>query len=147
MTRGKLFQIILEIFTGIEVLPMDPGKRKTKNLFINDEPDSKLSDNDPLAVFLGKWFLLDFEGNIDNSNSYIEIYPEGLDYRFDFKYYGTMEKGYLKFEDETKFSLNKDDGHVDYILGQPLERDNTLVFFVDSEGPLGFFQRESTTSP
>jgi hypothetical protein len=109
----------------------------------NGSFDNEVTGDDPLAVFLGKWFLLSFEdGSIDKSNSYIEIYPEGLDYRFNFKYYGTMERGYLKLDDESTVALHRDDGHVDYIVGEPFESGDTLVFLVDSEGPLGFFQRE-----
>jgi hypothetical protein len=109
---------------------------------VGDRPILESLEIDPLEIFLGKWFLLDFEDNIDKSNSYIEIYPEGVGYKFDFNYYNDINSGYVEFETEEKTALNKDNGHVVYIVGQPFEKDDTLVFLVDSEGPLGFFQRE-----
>jgi hypothetical protein len=140
-----------EIFINPDIVKDSTETETISEEELNEYSQPEVSENrsnlesagiDPLEIFLGKWFLLDSEGNIDESNSYIKIYLEDSEYRFDFKYYSTIDKGYLKPGAGVTTSLNKDNGHVIHIVGQPFEKDDTLVFLVDSEGPLGFFQRE-----
>jgi len=102
--------------------------------------------------YLGKWVLLDDEGNFHRSDSFFIIYIENGIYKFLIKYYDNLQIGFITRTENPEYEYisikmnpyNNDRAliHVPWsIVGRPARKLNTYVALIDNEGPLGFFQR------
>jgi hypothetical protein len=97
--------------------------------------------------YLGKWVLLDNEGNFHYSDSYFIIYIENGVYKFLTKYYGGLRIGLVAWTEYNGIVMDANNRNRDFhytpwsIVGRPLKKINTYVALVDSEGPVGYFQR------
>ena len=102
--------------------------------------------------YLGKWALLDDEGNFHRSDSFFIIYIENGIYKFLIKYYNNLRIGFITWAEYPEYEYisivmnpynrNHALNHVPWsIVGRPGRKLNTFVALIDNEGPLGFFQR------
>ncbi|MDR0655701.1 MAG: hypothetical protein LBG22_05245 [Treponema sp.] len=109
----------------------------------------KLPDNvrfDSPNDYLGKWMLLDDDGESYNSNVFFVIYNEEDKYKFIRKYYSDVKIGNVIWTEynSLEMMLNKDSDIPNIpwrTVGKPQWNGNTYVVLIDNEGPLGFFQR------
>ena len=97
--------------------------------------------------YLGRWFLLDSEGNFCSSNSSFVIYIADGVYRFITNYYNSIQIGEISFDEWNNIQMiHSIDPITEYvhawtIVGRPWRKGNTHVALIDNEGPLGFFER------
>jgi hypothetical protein len=97
--------------------------------------------------YLGKWVLLDNEGNFHYSDSYFIIYLENGIYKFLTKYYSGLHIGIVTWTEYNGIVMNvnnrnRNNFYIPWsIVGKPSKKINTYVAFIDNEGPLGYFQR------
>jgi hypothetical protein len=106
--------------------------------------DTKTDGKEVLRELQGKWLMLNEEGSIDQSNSFIEFFFDREICKFKFKYYGPISTGQVELTDKGQIHLLKDDSWMSYyIVGRSINaRNGKPTFLLDSEGPLGFFQKE-----
>jgi hypothetical protein len=109
----------------------------------------KLPDNirfDSPNDYLGKWMLLDNDGESYNSDVFFIIHKEGDKYKFIKKYYSNVKIGNVEWTEYNSLEMPlNEDGSILIIpwrtVGEPQWNGNTYVVLIDNEGPLGFFQR------
>lgn len=114
---------------------------------------AKLPENVPFNSvddYLGKWVLLDSDGNADSSDSYFILYREQGAYKFLTKYHHTIRIGSITWTEYpgyigivmNPYNRNIASNHVPWsIVGRPSKTANTYAALIDNEGPLGFFRR------
>jgi hypothetical protein len=99
--------------------------------------------------YMGKWVLLDNEDNFHDSDSYFIIYIENGVYKFLTKFYNQVRIGIVTQTKYAGIEMDVNNRNRNYYFTpwttvgrpQPLKKANTYVVLIDSEGPLGFFQR------
>ena len=97
----------------------------------------------PLDRFLGKWLLINHDTTIHESLYYLEVFVEGSEYRYFFKY-GATDTGRLDFVDMRQTLMLPDNANqsVCRIIGNPIEIGDSWGILIDNEGPLGYFKLE-----
>jgi hypothetical protein len=107
------------------------------------------TDFTSVGDYMGKWVLLDNEGNFDDSDSYFIIYIENGVYKFLKKYYDQVRIGIVTQTKYARIEMDVNNRNRNFhftpwtTVGRPQlsKKANTYVVLIDSEGPLGFFQR------
>jgi hypothetical protein len=95
---------------------------------------------------LGKWILVDNNGEFDN-NVFFIIYNDGNEYKALRKYY--MNEKFCDTIWKKEYSIlriglaSAEDFNIFFwsTVGKPQWNGDTYVVLIDNEGPLGFFQR------
>jgi hypothetical protein len=103
----------------------------------------KLPDNirfDSPNDYLGKWMLLDNDGESYNSNVFFIIYNEGGKYKFIKKYYSDVKIGNVEWTEYNtlEMPLKEDRGILLIpwrVVGKPQWNESTYVVLIDNEGP------------
>ena len=109
--------------------------------------DFSAFDIHPLEKFLGKWIYLDYYGNKHKRGSYIEIYKENLEYKYNYNRGYANEEGWLHYKIGNDVSLwcYRDSEYTFSagIVGDLITMNNSKAFFLAYEWPIGYFQLES----
>jgi len=140
----------------------EPSEEKNDTIllpdFVPEDPDYMFGLNNavkdfssfnvhPLEKLAGKWRYLDYYGNKHESGSYIEIYKDGRDYKYNYHYYGSAEKGTLLYMPNGSIVLGAEKisnfSPPKKIIGSPVMRNNSPAILLDNEGPIGYFRLET----
>ena len=120
------------------------------NILRQEVIDFSSYETNPLDKFLGKWILMDQIGNYHSSESSIEFFLEGSQYRYKEKYYSSLKKGRLFFtntygpilwpDNITNSTTLKD-------IREPVETTNCeLAIFITEESSAGYYVFEDKNS-
>ena len=113
----------------------------------NAVKDFSSYDIHPLEKFAGKWRYLDYYGNKHESESYVEIYKAGSDYKYYYNYHGSIEKGNLLYMPNARiiFASEKISAFSPpkVIIGDLVLSNNSPSFLLASEWPIGYFRLET----